>query len=65
MEVYLLIFTVGLSSGHKELIGIYDTWDKAEEQRNKHMQKNAHAKHHYSIHEIELNEEVNIIFAEW
>lgn len=64
-KVYALVFTVGISNGHEKLIGIYDTWDKAEEARNSHMQKNAYTKHNYSIHKIELNKEVNITFAEW
>ena len=30
-----------------------------------HMEKHCYGIHHYSMHKIELNEEVNIIFAEW
>ncbi len=65
MKVYALIFTIGLSSGHKELIGIYDTTERAEEIKEKHMKKNGHAKHHYKIEEIEINKTYNTIFNEW
>ena len=65
MKVYALVFTIGISSGYKQLIGIYDDWNKANEALDKDMKICCHANHHYSIHEIELNEEVNITFAEW
>ena len=65
MTVCVLVFTMGISSGYKELIGIYDDWDMAKEALDKHMKKGAHGIHHYSMHEIELNTEENIIFAEW
>lgn len=61
MQVCALVFTIGISCGHKELIGIYDDWDKAKEV----MEKHCYGMHHYSMHEIELNKEVNITFAEW
>lgn len=67
MEVYVLTFEVGLSSGHKDLIGIYATEEKAEEALERHMRmrKYCYGRYHYSINEIELNKEVNITFAEW
>lgn len=65
MKVFVLVFSVGLYSGHKDLIGIYDDYDKAKEALNKDMEQSYCSRNHYSIHEIELNEEVNITFAEW
>lgn len=65
MNIYAAVFTIGLSSGYKELIGVYDDRDKAEESINKHMRKDYYNRDHYSIHEIELNKEENITFAEW
>lgn len=65
MEVYLLIFEVGLSSGYKKLLGIFETKEKAEEIMEKHMKKHCYSKHHYSIKDVEVNKETNIIFAEW
>lgn len=65
MTVFALVFSIGLCSGHKDLIGIYDDYDKAKEALNKDMVDSSFFRHHYSIHEIELNEEVNIKFAEW
>lgn len=65
MNVYALVFTIGISSGHRELIGIYNDCDKLEEAMNKHMQQHYYNRQHYSVHEIELNKEENIIIAEW
>ena len=65
MKVNALIFTIGLSSGYKELIGIYDTTERAEEIKEKHIKKNGHAKHHYKIKEIEINKTINNVFMEW
>lgn len=65
MTVCALVFTIGISSGYKKLIGIYDDWDMAKEALNKHMEKSGYGIHHYSMHEIELNTEENITFAEW
>lgn len=65
MNIYIAVFTIGLSSGYKEFIGAYDNCDKAEEAINKHMQKGYYNRDCYSIYEIELNKEDSIIFAEW
>ena len=63
--VYAVVFTIGLITGSKELIGLYSDFDKATEAMNKHMKQHAHAKHHYGIHEIGVDKEENIVFAEW
>lgn len=65
MKVYALIFTIGISSGYEELIGIFDSIEKAEKFKSKHIKKYAHAEHHYSIKEIELNKEINYTITEW
>lgn len=65
MKIYALIFEIGISSGYMELIGMFDGIEKAEETKSKHMKKYAHAEHHYSIKEIELNTEINYIITEW
>lgn len=65
MIVYVLIFQIGISHGHKKLIGLYDTEARAKDAQEKHMNTHCYSKHHYSIHKIELNKEVNIMFAEW
>lgn len=65
MKVYALIFTIGLSSGRKSLIGLYLTKEKAEEIKEKHIKENAYAEHHYKIKEIELNQVVDITIIEW
>lgn len=65
MIVYALIFQIGISHGHETLIGLYDTETGAKDAQQKHMKMHCYDKHHYSVHKIELNEEVNIMFAEW
>lgn len=65
MKIYALIFEIGISSGYEELIGMFDSIEKAEEAKSRHMQRYAHAEHHYSIKEIELNTEINYIITEW
>ena len=65
MKVYILTFEVGISSGHKELIGIYESEEKVEEALTKHMWKYGFNRHDYYTTEIELNKEVNITFADW
>ena len=65
MTVYALIFEIGISSGYEELIGMFDSTEKAEESKSKHMKKYAHAEHHYSIKEVELNKEINYTITEW
>ena len=64
MNVYVLTFEVGLVSFRKELIGIFETEEKAEEAAEKHGKKYCYNRRHYLIKEIELNKEVNITFAE-
>ena len=65
MYVYAVVFTLGLTTGSKELIGLYSTYEKATDAMKKHMEQHANAKHHYGIHEIGVDEEENIVFAEW
>lgn len=65
MKVYALIFKIGISSGYEELIGMFDSKEKANESKNQHMKKYTHAEHHYSIKEIELNTEINYTITEW
>lgn len=65
MNVHVLTFEVGISSGHKELIGIFETEEKAEEALGRHMRKYCYSRHDYFIKEIELNKEVNITLADW
>ena len=66
MTVYAVIYTVGLYSGYKELIGVYRTIEKAESMKQLDM------KHHsirsefgYSIKPIEIDKTVNEVYQEW
>ena len=65
MKVFALIFTVGISSGYKELIGLYSTAEKAEESKRKHMKKTANTEWHYSVKEIRVDKEVCEVYVEW
>ncbi len=65
MKVYALIFKIGISSGHEELIGLFDDIEKTEKSKRKHMKEFSYMGHHYSIKEVELNKEINYIMAEW
>lgn len=65
MKVYALIFSVGISSGYKELIGLYSTEEKAEEIKRKHMKETAHSEWHYSIKAAEVDKEICEVYDEW
>lgn len=65
MKIYALIFEIGISSGHTELIGLFDNMEKAKEIKRKHIKTHTYSTDHYSIMEIELNKEINYIITEW
>ena len=65
MKVFALIFEIGISSGQSKLIGIYSTKEKAEEIKENHMKKYFYSERNYYITEIEMDKEINIVFAEW
>ena len=65
MKVYALIFEVGISSGHRELIRIFDNATKAELSLKAHIKKYGYRAYHYSIKEIEINKEINYTIADW
>lgn len=65
MILYVLNFEMGFSSGCKQFLGIYDTAEKAKEAQAKHIMKTGYLKDFYIIHEVELNQEVDITIAEW
>ena len=66
MTVYALVYTVGLYSGHKELIGVYSSRDNAE--RIKQIDIKQHGmrtEFGYSIKAIEIDKTVNEVYQEW
>lgn len=65
MKLYVLTFEIGIVSGCKRFLGIYDAGEKAEEAREKHIQRNGYFRDCYFINEVELNKEADITFAEW
>lgn len=65
MALYVLTFEIGISSGSKYFLGIYDTEEKAVQAQENHILKYGWMREYYIISEVELNDEVNILFAEW
>ena len=65
MVLYVLTFEIGFSTGCKYFLGIYDTEEKADQARENHILKHGWMRDHYIISEVELNEEINMLFAEW
>ena len=64
--MFALIYKVGFSSGHAELIGLYETKEMAMESQRYNMHLFPHKLSScYSIKEIPINTDVNIVFAEW
>lgn len=66
MTVYAVIYTVGLYSGYKELIGVYSTIEKAERMKQLDMKYHAiRSEWGYSIIPIEIDKTVNEVYQEW
>lgn len=65
MTVYAVIYTVGFYAGHKELIGIYSTEDKAKAKKQADMKRNCRFEFNYSIKPIEIDKTVNEVYQEW
>ena len=65
MKVFALTCKIGLSTGHKELVGLYSTKEKAEEAKQDEMEKTIRGEWHYSIKEIEVDQLLKIIYDEW
>jgi len=65
MILYILTFEIGLSTSYKELLGIYDTKEKAEEASERHRAKYLFDRRCYHINEIELNKDVKVTIVEW
>ena len=61
--VYIVIKSVGLSSGSKTFVGAYSTFEKAEEAKQEHYNK--HLCGDYKIHCIELDKMIDEIYMEW
>ena len=66
MTVYAVIYTVGLYSGYKELIGVYSTIEKAESMKQLDMKHDGiRNERGYSIEPIEIDRTVNKVYQEW
>ena len=65
MTVYAVTYTVGFYAGHKELIGIYSTKEKAEAKKQLDIKQHCRIEWNYSIRPIEIDKTYNAIYQEW
>lgn len=65
MTVYAVTYTIGLSSGYSELVGVYSTEDVAKEMKQADMKRNCRNEWHYSINPIQVDKTVNKVYQEW
>lgn len=63
LEVYVLTWTVGLSTGQKRLVGVYSTFEKAKEEEQKYLKEQRFGD--CSINAIPLNTVVDIVYLDW
>ena len=52
MKLYVLTLEIGISSGYKYFLGIYDTEEKAIEAQEKHILKRGWTRDEYSIRQL-------------
>ena len=65
MTVYVLTYAVGMYSGHKELIGIYDTPEKATKAKEKDMRERGRFEWNFTTTPIQINKTINEVYMEW
>lgn len=68
MNIFLLIYSQGCSTGYKELVGIYSTEELAVEAKKKDVcspKQMLRGEWGYSIREITVDQDINHMFAEW
>ena len=68
MKLYVLTFSVGLSSGFSEMIGIYDSMEALEKGKEKDKNKDCFRKTmdgNYRIYEVEVNKNINVVYCDW
>lgn len=63
--VYAVLYACNYASGYKELIGVYDTKQRAEEARNQDIEQTVRPVWNYAIKPITINKTVNITYMEW
>lgn len=64
MQVYLLIYQLGIEHGYEELVGIYTSEEALNTAKENHKKKNnLHGM--YIVEEVNLNEELNYDMASW
>jgi hypothetical protein len=67
MKVYILHYEVGVSSGYKELIGIYSSMEELEKGKAKDKEEYyaCRVSGKYVIQEIEIDKNINTVYCEW
>ena len=65
MKIYALDYWMGISSGERKLIGFFESEEKAKAVEERLSKEKPYTKNHYSIIEIELNKEIDYVYAEW
>ena len=65
MKVYMLDYSNGISSGTRMLVGVFESLEKAKAVEERLSKEKPYTKNHYSIDAIELNKEINYVYAEW
>lgn len=63
LEVYVLTWVIGYECGQKRLIGIYSTFERAEQEKKKYLQENLFGD--CSINAIPLDKTVDIKYLDW
>lgn len=63
LEVYVLTYTVGRSTGQSRLVGIYSTFAKAQEEEQKYLKQQLCGD--CLIKAIPLDKMVDIIYLDW
>lgn len=63
--IFALIHTCGISSGYKELIGLYSSEEKASEAKVDDAQARGRALWHYSIEPVPVDKAVHRTYDEW
>lgn len=66
MKIYALIYKVGVSSWYHEIIGLYDSMETLENGKEKDKKECALCRFedNYSVEEIEINKNINIVYSE-
>lgn len=66
--LYVLIYSTGCSTGYRECVGVYSTKRGAIIAKNRDIRSPLHPlrrEDEYSIEEVELDVDINVMYDEW